>query len=154
MRSLLSRKPVFRRVALVLFLLAAVTAAWRLTPRAQPPAQPSDAVPSQPSSLSRVEETGKRLYVAICAYCHGVGGDGFGLNAPNLAVPPRDHTDAAYITSRTDEQLFAVIKYGGATQGKSALMPPWGGRLSDREITALLAYLRSLARSSSTKPAQ
>ncbi len=154
MRSLVTRKLGLRRVAFALFLLAVSVTAWRLTPRAQPPAQSPDAVPARPSALSRVEETGKRLYVAICAYCHGVSGDGFGLNAPNLAVPPRDHTDAAYMASRTDEQLFAVIKYGGAAQGKSALMPPWGGRLSDREITALVAYLRSLARSSSTKPAQ
>ena len=75
-----------------------------------------------------------------------MNGDGFGLNAPNLAVPPRDHTDAAYMASRTDEQLFAVIKHGGAAQGKSALMPPWGGRLSDREIAALVAYLRTLSK--------
>ncbi len=112
----------------------------------QPPAQQSTAALAQGTRLSRVEETGRRLYISVCAYCHGISGDGFGLNAPNLAVPPRDHTDAAYMASRTDEQLFAVIKHGGAAQGKSALMPPWGGRLTDREIAAAVAYLRVLSR--------
>ena len=131
---------------LAVSILATLIAGWKLAPRVQPRSEPSADVPVRPVGLSRLEETGKRLYVSICAYCHGVGGDGFGLNAPNLAVPPRDHTDATYMTSRTNEQLFAVIKYGGALQGKSALMPPWGGRLSDREIAALVAYLRSLSK--------
>lgn len=128
-----------------LCLLASLLTAWRLTLRPQPPPEPSNATLSRSAGLSRFQETGKRLYLAICAYCHGARGDGFGLNAPNLAVPPRDHTDAAYMASRTDEQLFAVIKDGGAAHGKSTLMPPWGGRLSDRDITALVAYLRTLS---------
>lgn len=132
-------------------MLAVLAGAWRLTPRAQPPTRASNALPSRSSGLTRVEETGRRLYVAICAYCHGVSGDGFGLNAPNLPVPPRDHTDPAYMNPLTDEQLFKVIKFGGPAVGKLAFMPPWGGRFSDREITALVAYIRSLARSSPTK---
>lgn len=96
--------------------------------------------------LTRVEETGRRLYLSICSYCHGAGGDGFGVNAPNLPVPPRDHTDAAYMQTLTDNDLFTIIKLGGAARNKSALMPPWGGRLSDREIAALVAYVRTLSR--------
>ncbi|MBI2838486.1 MAG: cytochrome c [Acidobacteria bacterium] len=96
-------------------------------------------------SLTRLEETGRRLYLSICSYCHGPAGDGFGVNAPNLAVPPRDHTDAAYMRTVTGDDLFAIIKLGGAGRNKSALMPPWGGRLSDREIAALVAYVQTLS---------
>jgi len=99
-----------------------------------------------PTRLTRLEQTGARLYASVCAYCHGVDGDGFGLNSSNLTIPPRDHTDSAYIGSLDDDHLFKVIKFGGASQGKSALMPPWGGRFSDREIAALVAYLRTLSR--------
>jgi len=127
-------------------ILATLIAGWKLAPHAQPRSQPSADVPVRHAGLRRLEETGRRVYISICAYCHGVNGDGFGLNAPNLAVPPRDHTDSAYMATRSDEQLFAVIKYGAGAQGKSPLMPPWGGRLSDREITALVAYLRALTR--------
>lgn len=105
-----------------------------------------EATPDPPSRrLSPMEETGRRLYLSVCAYCHGVEGDGFGLNAPNLPFPPRNLTDAAYMSGLTDEQLFKAIELGGAGVGKSSFMPAWGGRFGDREIAALLAYVRTLA---------
>jgi cytochrome c oxidase cbb3-type subunit 3 len=103
-------------------------------------------MPRPRARLTRLEQTGARLYAGVCAYCHGVNGDGFGLNSSNLAIPPRDHTDSRYMGSLDDERLFKAIKFGGASQGKSALMPSWGGRFSDREIAALAAYLRTLSR--------
>lgn len=133
-------------IGLLAVVLACLASLWRLTPSADVSVALPDSAQILPSRLTRIEETGKRIYVSICAYCHGENGDGFGLNASNLAVPPRNHTDAAYMNSRTDEQLVAVIKYGGASQGKSALMPPWGGRLNEREISALVAYVRALSR--------
>ncbi len=136
----------FSEVGLLLLALAGLASVWQRTLPAQAPAEEADTRDALSMRLSRVEESGRRIYVSICAYCHGEKGDGFGLNASNLATPPRDHTDAAYMNSRTDEQLFAVIKHGGAAQGKSALMPPWGGRLTDREITALVSYVRTLSR--------
>ncbi len=98
------------------------------------------------SHLSRMEETGRRLYTSVCAFCHGIEGDGYGINAANLPVPPRDHSDSTYMATVDDEQLVAVIKLGGPARGKSAFMPPWGGRFNDREIAALVAYLRVLGR--------
>lgn len=118
---------------------------------AQPLAHPQSHAEVSVSDLSRMEETGRRLYASICAFCHGTKGDGFGINAPNLPVPPRDHTDASYMNNLTNEQLVAVIKFGGTANGKTAFMPPWGNRFSDREIAALVAYLRLLARLRSSK---
>ena len=119
----------------------------------QPLAQPQSHAVEPVSNLSRMEETGRRLYASTCAFCHGIEGDGFGINAPNLPVPPRDHTDASYMNNLTDEQLVAVIRFGGTANGKTAFMPPWRDRFSDREIAALVAYLRTLARPGSSKPA-
>jgi hypothetical protein len=44
----------------------------------------------------------------------------------------------------TDAYLNRVIKEGGVSQGFSPLMPPWGGVLSDEEISNLIAFLRIL----------
>jgi len=136
----------YGKIGLLVLVLLGLASVWQHTLPAPVPLVQPDSGQSLSPGLTRIEETGKRTYVSICAYCHGENGDGFGLNASNLATPPRDHTDAAYMNSRSDEQLFAAIKYGGASQGKSALMPPWGGRLSEREISSLVAYVRTLSR--------
>lgn len=89
-------------------------------------------------------EYGKQLYEIYCTQCHGVNGDGKGVNAATMSVAPRDHTDTKEMSARTDEELFKVIKHGGKAINKSILMPVWGGNLSDEDINALVSYLREL----------
>src|SRR3970040_203094 len=92
---------------------------------------------------------GKERYQELCAACHGASGKGDGPAAPALPTKPRDHTDVAYMDKLTDEQVFNLIKSGGAGAGKSPLMPAWGGptpKLSDQQIQDLVAYIRPLAR--------
>ncbi len=89
-------------------------------------------------------DEGSVLYRVYCTQCHGIEGDGNGINAPHMAVQPRDHTDPSEMATRTDEDLFKVIKHGGKAINKSVLMPAWGGNLSDEQIHALVAHLRDL----------
>ena len=87
---------------------------------------------------------GETLYQVYCTQCHGVKGDGKGVNAAHMAVMPRDHTDAKEMSARTDEELFKVVKLGGKSINKSVLMPAWGRNLADEDIHGLVAHLRSL----------
>jgi cytochrome c oxidase cbb3-type subunit 3 len=87
---------------------------------------------------------GKELYRIYCTQCHGVQGNGKGVNAATLSVQPRDHTDTAEMSARTDEDLFKAIKHGGKAVNKSVLMPNWNANLSDDDIHSLVAYLREL----------
>jgi len=90
-------------------------------------------------------EPGKDLYRTYCWQCHGSQGTGKGINAgDNMSVAPRDHTDAKYMSGRTDAELFKAIKEGGPAVNKSVLMPPWCGVLTDEEIHTLVRYLREL----------
>lgn len=89
-------------------------------------------------------ERGKVIYHVYCTQCHGVQGDGKGLNAATLSIQPRDHTDSAEMGARTDEDLFKAIKHGGKAVNKSVLMPNWDANLSDADIHALIAHLREL----------
>jgi cytochrome c oxidase cbb3-type subunit 3 len=91
-------------------------------------------------------ESGEDLYKTYCWQCHGMQGDGMGINIPDMSVQPRDHSDTKEMTARSDEELFKAIKDGGQAIEKSVLMPPWGGVLSDEEIQSLVRYLRELCR--------
>lgn len=89
-------------------------------------------------------DRGQLLYRTYCAQCHGIAGDGKGINAATMAVQPRDHTDRAEMAARSDEDLFKAIKFGGKAVNKSVLMPPWSANLRDEDVHALVAYLRVL----------
>jgi len=87
---------------------------------------------------------GKNLYDAYCTQCHGLEGDGYGINVADMDVLPKDHTDTQEMITRTDEDLFKAIKFGGKAVSKSVLMPNWDANLTDEEINALVVYLREL----------
>ena len=79
-------------------------------------------------------------FAAQCATCHGATGAGDGTPLP---VSPANFQDAEFWASRTDDQIKAVIKGGGASVGKSALMPPLGAGWSDAQLDAMVAYLKT-----------
>src|SRR3970282_1233970 len=70
----------------------------------------------------------------ISASCHGPSGKGAGPAAAALDPKPRNLSDAKYVSTISDEQLFKTVKEGGASVGKSPLMPAWGSVLSDNDI--------------------
>ena len=70
----------------------------------------------------------------LCASCHGPRGAGDGPAGQNLEPRPARHDDGAYMNALSNQHLFRVIKEGGAALGKSPLMAPWGGALSDAQI--------------------
>lgn len=102
-----------------------------------------DAVSKQgkPSTKGRAE----LVYQMYCSQCHGINGDGKGINAASLFVSPRNHTSAQEMGMLTDDRLYAAIRYGGTAVGKSALMPSWGGVVKDSDIKLLVEHLRILS---------
>lgn len=91
-------------------------------------------------------ETAKDNYQTYCVQCHGMEGNGKGINVADMSTQPRDHTDAKEMSARTDQELYKVIKEGGQSINKSVLMPPWKSTLSDDEIESLVKYLHQLCK--------
>jgi len=89
---------------------------------------------------------GREIYRHDCQTCHGEGGAGDGFNAFNLDPRPRDLADPKLQRAKSDADLADAIRRGGAGVGLSALMPPWGHTLSERQIADVVAYLRTLRR--------
>lgn len=87
-----------------------------------------------------------RQFKAQCARCHGAAGDGGGAEAAELAVPPADFTDVAYMRTRSDGQLFYQILAGGKPR---SAMPAFGptspAGWSEEKIWGMVAYVRLFA---------
>jgi cytochrome c oxidase cbb3-type subunit III len=92
------------------------------------------------------KETAADNYKTYCVQCHGMDGNGNGVNVRDMSVQPRDHTDAKSMSGRSDDTIFKVIKEGGPSIEKSILMPPWGDTLSDEEIHDMVQHLRTLCK--------
>lgn len=92
---------------------------------------------------------GQRVYAANCASCHGAALEGQpNWQQPNAdgSMPAPPHDASGHTWHHNDASLFATTKYGGAATSPVAApnaMPAFEGRLSDREIWAVLSYIKS-----------
>ena len=85
-----------------------------------------------------VAADGAALYTAKCTICHAK--DGRGL--PNWRSKGQpDFSDAKWQKSRTDAQIADATK-----NGKGKFMPAFKAKMSDEEISAVVARIRSFAK--------
>ena len=147
---LINRKFLLTGIALLTILVTACGQSEQATSIAKPPTQQEveetrevNRQTPQPKIVPVTEET-RQTYQWYCSQCHGVKGKGDGINAKFLTVPPRNHTKAAYLETRTDEQLFEAIKFGGLSVGRAPCMPAWGDTLAEDTIHSLVRYIREL----------
>jgi len=77
---------------------------------------------------------GAAIFKNNCTMCHGADGKGFS------ALKTPDFTDPKWQASMKDRQLREVIKNGK----KGTAMAAFGDKLNEEEITAVMAYIRSL----------
>jgi mono/diheme cytochrome c family protein len=84
--------------------------------------------------------SGKKVYADKCVRCHGVGGKGDGPKAETLEKKPMDYTDKKRMGEFTDAQLKKVV-----LDGKQP-MPGYQGKMSDKELEDVIAYIRTFAK--------
>lgn len=129
----------------VLYLLMALISAI-LTVEAMTFGEQENVAPGVSASFRPSRERlvrGKAMYNYFCSPCHGPRGNGLGPNAKYLSKRPRNFTDGAYMDTKSNRDLYQVIKGGGSSVGLSFLMPPWGKTLSEQEIFDLIVSVRS-----------
>jgi mono/diheme cytochrome c family protein len=83
----------------------------------------------------------KTNWMNNCMQCHGP--DGSANTSMGKALNAKDLTNAAIQSSFTDAEATAAIK-DGVTKDGTTKMLAFGGKLSDDEIKALVAYVRTL----------
>jgi mono/diheme cytochrome c family protein len=75
-----------------------------------------------------------------CASCHGKDGSGNTMMGKKLSV--KDYHDANVQAAFSDAEAERAIKEGVKTNGKET-MKPFGSKLSEADIKALVAYIRA-----------
>jgi cbb3-type cytochrome c oxidase subunit III len=90
---------------------------------------------------------GSQLYVRYgCINCHGPNGLGGVPNpqSPDKSIPPLSGADFFH-QFNTDQKIIDVIR-SGSVIGRAPIvsMPHWGGILSDAQLHALVAYIKTL----------
>jgi mono/diheme cytochrome c family protein len=83
---------------------------------------------------------GAALWGQHCASCHGKDGSGSTMMGKKLGV--KDYRDAKVQAAFSDAEAERAIKEGVKTSGKET-MKPFGSKLSEADIKALVKYIRS-----------
>jgi len=92
--------------------------------------------------LAGLAVDGAAVWDKNCKKCHGE--DAKGDTAMGKKFEIRDYTDPAVQASFTDEQIVEAINNGITNEAGKKVMLPLGNKLSEEEITAVIAHLRSL----------
>lgn len=109
-----------------------------------------DAPLADPDDVQQVAR-GKPVYANHCAACHGVRLEGqpdWRNKLPSGRMPAPPHDATGHTWHHPDPVLFGITKHGlipgkYAPPGYQSDMPAYGGTLSDEDIWAVLAYIKS-----------
>jgi mono/diheme cytochrome c family protein len=91
--------------------------------------------------------TGRQVYEAACASCHGADGRGVTAAAAEYPLPRPDFTDCNFATREPDLDWLAVGHAGGPARGFNRLMPAYGEALPREEIERSIAHIRTFCTS-------
>lgn len=112
----------------------------------------SMAFVSATPALSDELELGSALYEQHCAACHGAdleGAANWQRPGPDGRLPAPPHDETGHTWHHGDGMLFEYTKHGGQAYLDDlgvtfdSGMPAFGDVLSDEEIKAILAFIRS-----------
>lgn len=107
------------------------------------------ALPPATADAARIVALGRRIYDDRCADCHGVRLEGqpdWRERKPDGRLPAPPHDASGHTWHHADGVLFRITKAGPAAivgGGYESDMPAFGDVLSDEEIHAVLAFIKS-----------
>lgn len=95
---------------------------------------------------SEAAASGKIIFEAQCAVCHGTQGHGDGTAAAGLKPQPANLADSKMLDSLSDGYLFWRVSEGGAMAPFNSGMPAWKATLSEEQRWQVISYVRLLGR--------
>ncbi|OWW22697.1 c-type cytochrome [Noviherbaspirillum denitrificans] len=92
-----------------------------------------------PAASSDRNNRGRVVYAEYCSVCHGERGNGKSRASGSLMPPPRDFTNAATRAELSRERMIKSVTYGRP----ETAMVGWKSQLSDKDIQAVVDYIRT-----------
>ena len=87
--------------------------------------------------------TGRELYQAACAACHGPDGRGMPRTTVGFEVAIPDFTECSFATPEADADWIAVAHSGGPVRAFDRRMPAFGEALAIEQLSAVVRYIRT-----------
>lgn len=109
-----------------------------------PSATPQEGSASTKASKAAANEAAsraKKIYEIDCALCHGPNGNGKTDLAKDMQLSLNDLTDPKTLESKTDDQLFDLIR-----KGKDKMPGEEAARAKNDEVKALIQYIRTFSK--------
>ncbi len=105
------------------------------------------SVLGEPVTRDMVEQGGS-IYAESCAACHGAQLEGqadWRRRTEDGRMPAPPHDDSGHTWHHADRDLFTITKHGvgAVVPGYESDMPAFAGLLSDDEVKAVLAYIKT-----------
>jgi S-disulfanyl-L-cysteine oxidoreductase SoxD len=138
-------KPVILVTTIAAVLAIAGGAWWYSTQQSGE----NGAPPAIDANDAALVTLGRQVYQAQCAACHGEnlqGEPNWKQRKPSGRMPAPPHDASGHTWHHADDLLFNLTKFGIAKVSGRPVetdMPVFDGTLSDREIAASLAYIKS-----------
>ncbi|MDT8066616.1 MAG: cytochrome c [Terriglobia bacterium] len=119
---------------------------YRITATSHDRAGKPLTIQTEEIALGYQQTWGRELSATYCDRCHNPESTPERVsNYDNLSTKPHPFTEGAALNKLSDADLTAIITHGGPALNNSPEMPPYGYTLSNVEIQALIAYIRTLA---------
>jgi hypothetical protein len=93
--------------------------------------------------FAQTARSGREVYEAACAACHGIDGRGGPAVASDYPVVPPDFSDCSFSTREPSADWVAVGHRGGPVRAFSRLMPAFAEALTRDELERAVSHARS-----------
>ena len=130
----------------LLLLPAALFFGYHPSPVPAPTPQQNSSAPATSAAKtagkgSEVSAHVKRIFEVDCALCHGPSGNGKTDLATDMKLTLEDWTDPKSLTSKTDQQLFDLIR-----KGKGQMPAEEESRAKNDDVRSLIVYIRNMSK--------
>ena len=123
------------------------------------PTDPASQALMGPKPTPADSAEGRQLFEAYCTACHGKDGKGGAAVTDNksgmrYAIPaPTLSGGQSSVKARTDGYLFFLVRDGKQNDKGTNTMPGYGYAMEDKDVWALIAYMRTMDGNAAPAPA-